>query len=61
MRTLLVAALLVSLVANVYSQQIPDPPSAEQLQCITSASTEQTQDIARDCGNADFANVRMYV
>ena len=59
MRTLLVAALLVSLVANVYSQQVPDPPTAEQLQCITDASTEQALDIVRDCGNADLTNVRM--
>ena len=59
MRTLLVAALLLSLVASIYSQAVPVPTS-EQLQCITDASTAQALDIANDCGSADLSNVRMY-
>ena len=57
MKTLMVAALLLSLVANIYSQAVPDVPTADQLQCITDASTAQALDIARDCGNANFSNV----
>ena len=55
MWTLLVAALLVSLVVNVYSQKVADPSIAKQVQCITDAITEQNLDILHDCGDfADF-------
>ena len=57
MRTLLVAALLLSLVASIYSQAVPDAPTADQLQCITDASTAQALDIVNDCGNTDLADV----
>ena len=57
MRTLLVAALLLSLVASIYSQA---EPTADQLQCITDASTAQALDILNDCGSADLSDVRMY-
>ena len=61
MRTLLVAVLLLSLVASIYSQQLPDPPSASQLQCIADESTSQAQGILNDCANVNFDpnNVRM--
>ena len=61
MRTLLVAALLLSLVASIYSQDTPDPPSAEQLMCITTANQEQLQSILDDCASADLTDVRNYV
>ena len=57
MRTLLVASLfLLSLVASIYSQA---PPTADQLQCITDASTAQALDIVNDCGSDDLSDVRM--
>ena len=58
MRTPLFAALLLSLVASIYSQQVPDSPTSDQLQCITDASTDQALDILSDCANADLSNVR---
>ena len=57
MRTPLVAALLLSVVASIHSQAVPDEPTSEQLQCITDASTAQALDIVNDCGNADFTDV----
>ena len=59
MRTLLIAALLLSLVASIYSQAVPVPTS-EQLQCITDASSAQEADLANICGSADRSNVRTY-
>ena len=61
MKTLLVATLLLSLVASIYSQTVPDPPTQGQLQCITDASTAQALNILNDCGNADLSDVRTYV
>ena len=59
MRILLVAALFLFLVASTYSQ---NPPTLDQLQCITDASTDQAQDIINDCANVNVNadDVRMY-
>ena len=59
MRILLVAALFLFLVASIYSQ---NPPTSDQLQCITDASTVQAQDIINDCANVNVIadDVRMY-
>ena len=58
MQTLLVAALLLSLVASIYSQrQVPDQPTADQLQCLSDASANQVQDILDDCGRNDLTDV----
>ena len=54
MRTLLVAVLLLSLVASIYSQAVP---TAEQAQCIADANAAQAADIVSDCGTASFTNV----
>ena len=42
------------------SQQVPDPPTQDQVQCITDASTAQALDIASDCRSADLTDVRSY-
>ena len=41
------------------SQQFPDPPTADQLQCITDASTAQALDIVSDCDGVDLSDVRI--
>ena len=53
MKTLLVAALLLSLVASIYSQT----DAAEQAQCISDETVAQAADIANDCAGANVADV----
>ena len=51
MKIFLVAALLLSLVASIYSQS--------QAMCVANALASQVQDIASDCGNANLGDVRI--
>ena len=55
MKTLMIAALLLFLVASIYSQ------TADQAMCITNASTTQAIDLARDCAGANIGDVSIII